>query len=199
MYFVKRSQQKMPYKSQNHLKVLILLDILGFAFIGILRELAVCSWGGWDEQTHYHLYYLLVFVSDASRPPPVVFCKRCGRGFRLRRGFGGQGGEDLQFFSPESIGQNFFQKFWPSKKVRAKFSIFDQVKLCKFFDDAASERSSSAERFASKSKGFLKSQETVFSERRRFGIAKQFTNAICFQFFPFRLWRDTSQFFESRA
>jgi len=67
MYFVKRSQQKMPYKSQIHLKVLILLDILGFAFIGILRELAVCSWGGWDEQTHYHLYYLLVFVSDASR------------------------------------------------------------------------------------------------------------------------------------
>ncbi|OGE77809.1 MAG: hypothetical protein A2751_02025 [Candidatus Doudnabacteria bacterium RIFCSPHIGHO2_01_FULL_46_14] len=50
------------------------------------------------------------------------------------------------------------------------------MKFCKFFDDAASERSSSAGRFASKSKGFLKSQETIFSEIRRFEcIMKHFS------------------------
>jgi len=126
MTSVKHLQQKMACKSQIHLKTLILLDILAFACIVVLRELAVCSWGGWDEQTHYHLFYLLVYVSNFSAAARQLFSANPAEG-------GSASAEALA----DRVGgfavcsrrnpsrQNFFQKFCPSKKVRAKSSIFD--------------------------------------------------------------------------
>src|SRR3989344_6404981 len=90
-----------------------------------------------------------------------------------------------------------------SKKVRAAFSNCDQSKLndfsrregCSLAPPSAGLASQKARCFGIKSNGGRSPTRTCFESRRRFGIAKQFTNEICIQFFPFRLRRNTKPIF----
>ena len=80
-----------------------------------------------------------------------------------------------------------------SKKVRAEFSNCDQSKLndfsgrenCSLAPPSAGLASQKPFCLAIKSNGGRSPTRTCLASRRRFGIAKQFTNEICIQFFPF--------------
>ncbi len=90
-----------------------------------------------------------------------------------------------------------------SKKVRAAFSNCDQSKLndfsgrddCSLAPPSAGLASQKPFCFAIKSNGGRSPTRTFLESRRRFGIAKQFTNEICIRFFPFRLRRNTKPVF----
>ena len=90
-----------------------------------------------------------------------------------------------------------------SKKVRAAFSNCDQSKLsdfseredCSLAPPSAGLASQKARCFGIKSNGGRSPTRTCLQSRRRFGIAKQFTNEICIQFFPFRRRRNTKPVF----
>ena len=115
----------------------------------------------------------------------------------------------FSFCRPASGGSN--QSRFCSKKVRAVFSNCDQSKLNDFSgrddcslappefiphgDAGAGLASQKARCLAIKSNGGRSPTRTCLESRRRFGIAKQFTNAICIQFFPFRLRRNTKPVF----
>ena len=95
------------------------------------------------------------------------------------------------------------QSGFRSKKVRAAFSNCDQSKLndfsgrddCSLAPPSAGLASQKPFCLAIKSNGGRSPTRTCFESRRRFGIAKQFTNEICIQFFPFRRRRNTKPVF----
>src|SRR3989344_6041541 len=84
------------------------------------------------------------------------------------------------------------QSWFCSKKVRAAFSNCDQSKLndfsgrddCSLAPPSAGLASQKPFCLAIKSNGRRRPTRTCLESRRRFGIAKQFTNEICIQFFP---------------
>jgi len=91
---------------------------------------------------------------------------------------------------PERISERFakLRQQFRSKWVRAKFRIRDQLKQVKFSGEVASGLRPSAwplcpRRKAANRHGSEKSIWTFRLRRRWFGIAKQFTNEICIQFF----------------
>ncbi len=90
-----------------------------------------------------------------------------------------------------------------SKKVRAAFSNCDQSKLndfskevdCSLAPPSAWLASQKPFCLAIKSNGGRSPTRTCLASRRRFGIAKQFTNEICIQFFPVPLRGTTKPVF----
>ena len=90
-----------------------------------------------------------------------------------------------------------------SKKVRAAFSNCDQSKLnvfsgqedCSLAPPSAGLASQKPFCLAIKSNGGRSPTRTCLASRRRFGIAEQFTNEICTQFFPVPLCGTTKPVF----
>ena len=108
----------------------------------------------------------------------------------------------FSFCRPANGGSN--HSVFCSKRVRASFSNCDQSRHFKFSEErvcslappSAGLRSHFSVYFGIKSKGRTNSNSVFRESKRRFGIAKQFTNEICIQFFPIlALARIQSKFF----
>ena len=107
----------------------------------------------------------------------------------------------FSFCRPANGGSN--HSVFCSKRVRASFSNCDQVRHfknsnkfdCSLAPPAEGLRSHFSAYFGIKSNGRTKSKISFLSSRRRFGIAKQFTNEICIQFFPVPLCGTTKPVF----
>jgi len=129
------------------------------------KNFVVCAWVGGANITLL-LYYVAHFCEAKYEIPR-----------RRKRGRGGNSFSPHPFFFPPRPNGQEFRSKW----VRAAFRICDQLQLGDF----------SARIFHE----FSQSQPTFLASRRRFGIAKQFTNEVCIQFFPVPLRGTTKPVF----